>query len=738
MKKSVVALLILIMLLFTSCNSPELYVGENGNWWNGDEDLGIVAQGPQGEKGDKGEQGIQGEQGEQGIQGIQGVQGIQGNRGPQGMTGAQGNRGPQGVQGPQGAPGEDPYIGENGNWWVGDEDTGVKAVIDNMDRVGTDGLLFRTTIRGGVAGYEVFAYTGTETDVVIPNYIFDQPVVSIAQDALPKGITSVSISSNTEWLPSFESYTSLVSFDFNSAPVDTTAIEMFYGCSNLAKIENYENIKVISDYSFRGTKIYEFDFSNVTNIGKYAFYDIFDDNLYLYGKMSKMFIYIPSNVVSIGTSAFDGIAVYYAGASCDYTGELLYKNVKHSSEGYYFYENGSCVSVINYDGNSSRITIPKTLGGKAVTEIADYAFLTNPYVERVEIPSSVISIGKGTFFWCKKLHSVFIPASVQSCGSWDGDELVGDYCELGFENVTMFFEATTFDYPNGVTSPAALELTKYMVGVKPSDVIDDDVCVYIKKTQVLLDVYEVVTIKNVPGVVTIPAKVNNRSVTRINTYAMFGNTLTRVVNISNGISKISKQAFYANGGLLIINVPSSVDAVNYYGFYDLDNCRIHIESKTIPSDWDSTWYYSISGYTLNSQAKYDSTASYLYEIVDGKVYLSKYLHIISTQTPIFIPEKIDGKTVYGVRSYCFKSTASNSSTNKYIFVIPSSIAVMEANAINLYNYGYCDIYLDFVSSSYIPSTWNSNWCYSTYGYTNYATKYYKGQWELINNVPTVK
>lgn len=29
--------------------------------------------------------------------------------------------------GPPGPPGDTPYIGENGNWWIGDTDTGVPA-----------------------------------------------------------------------------------------------------------------------------------------------------------------------------------------------------------------------------------------------------------------------------------------------------------------------------------------------------------------------------------------------------------------------------------------------------------------------------------------------------------------------------------------------------------------------------------------------------------------------------------
>ena len=66
MKKIIVSLVLLLSLLLTSCSSVDLYIGENGNWWNGDEDLGIVAQGPQGEQGIQGVQGEKGDTGEPG------------------------------------------------------------------------------------------------------------------------------------------------------------------------------------------------------------------------------------------------------------------------------------------------------------------------------------------------------------------------------------------------------------------------------------------------------------------------------------------------------------------------------------------------------------------------------------------------------------------------------------------------------------------------------------------------
>lgn len=74
--------------------------------------------------------GFGGRQGPAGPQGSPGPQGEAGPPGPTGETGPQGPPGPAGGPGPQGQPGTDgitPHIGDNGNWWVGDTDTGVSA-----------------------------------------------------------------------------------------------------------------------------------------------------------------------------------------------------------------------------------------------------------------------------------------------------------------------------------------------------------------------------------------------------------------------------------------------------------------------------------------------------------------------------------------------------------------------------------------------------------------------------------
>ena len=75
-------------------------IGENGNWYLGETDTGKPSKGEQGPQGPKGDQGEQGPQGE---------------AGPQGPAGADGTDGTDGIT---------PTIGENGNWYLGETDTG--------------------------------------------------------------------------------------------------------------------------------------------------------------------------------------------------------------------------------------------------------------------------------------------------------------------------------------------------------------------------------------------------------------------------------------------------------------------------------------------------------------------------------------------------------------------------------------------------------------------------------------
>lgn len=70
------------------------------------------------------------------LKGADGRDGVDGKDGINGKDGAAGKDGTNGQNGRDGKDGKTPSIGENGNWWIGDIDTGVKAAGTD----GTDGV----------------------------------------------------------------------------------------------------------------------------------------------------------------------------------------------------------------------------------------------------------------------------------------------------------------------------------------------------------------------------------------------------------------------------------------------------------------------------------------------------------------------------------------------------------------------------------------------------------------------
>lgn len=145
------------------------YIGENGNWWIGDADTGVDANGIKGDTGNgivsittKKENGVttititftdttkkplvftisDGEKGDTGADGV-GIAKIEktasdGNVDTYTITLTNGQTFTFTVT--NGQDGLTPFIGENGNWWIGDIDTGVKAATDNSISAGSNNV----------------------------------------------------------------------------------------------------------------------------------------------------------------------------------------------------------------------------------------------------------------------------------------------------------------------------------------------------------------------------------------------------------------------------------------------------------------------------------------------------------------------------------------------------------------------------------------------------------------------
>lgn len=91
-----------------------------------------------------------------------------GTPGPQGPQGPQGETGPQGPQGPAGADGVTPTIGENGNWYLGEADTGKPSRGEKGEQ-GAQGLPGPTgpgVPTGGTTGQVLSKNSDSDYDTV--------------------------------------------------------------------------------------------------------------------------------------------------------------------------------------------------------------------------------------------------------------------------------------------------------------------------------------------------------------------------------------------------------------------------------------------------------------------------------------------------------------------------------------------------------------------------------------------
>lgn len=106
------------------------HIGSNGNWFLGDTDTGVKAE------------GVDGKDGYTPVKGVDYFDGKDGQNGVDGIT---------------------PHIGENKNWWIGDTDTGIKA--EGKD--GQNGV-------GGSGGSALDVYSTEET--VVGTWIDGKPL----------------------------------------------------------------------------------------------------------------------------------------------------------------------------------------------------------------------------------------------------------------------------------------------------------------------------------------------------------------------------------------------------------------------------------------------------------------------------------------------------------------------------------------------------------------------------------
>ena len=220
-------------------------------------------------------------------------------------------------------------------------------------------------------------YTGSATEIVIPDTIDSKPVTSIGNKAFYDctSLTSVNIPNSVTSIgnSAFEKCMNLTSINI---PNSVTSIEYcaFGGCTSLTSIEIPHSVTFIGDCAFTkctsltGITVNENNTSYTSVNGVLFNKDKTALIQYPGGKDDTSYC-IPDGVTSIKTEAF-----------------------------------AYCTNLESIDISDS------------VTSIGDRTFLNCTSLSNIIIPNSVTSIGFSTFSNCRSLTSIVIPYSVTSIG----------------------------------------------------------------------------------------------------------------------------------------------------------------------------------------------------------------------------------------------------------------------------------------------------------------------------------
>ena len=675
-----------------------------------------------------------------------------------------------------GADGLTPYIGENGNWWIGDDDTQVLADWEKANTIPltfySNGLEYEIRTIAGKSGFVVTGWDCLDFDdslpaelgadvveayyseegmasshLVIPNYIGSVPVIGIAANA-NLNFGKVTLSCNTVWIgdEAFLNCSRLKEIDFNNANIKQIPYRCFKGTA-LTHIELPSSVIVLQNEAFSQVMLLDFDLGNIKYIGNRAL-----------DYLIANYVYIPESVEYVGSNAFEEARVYleatekpasWASLITSYNNlnSLVNVNCKINDE-YIYSIDGNEVTVYQYIGSERRITVPSKIDEKPVTKIGygfasivstniedtvsellhldldDETYLSAELISYVNpldviiLPEGVKEIGPYTFYSANEI--VFIPASIESVykssfASID-DDFGAKYLVFNGNNMPNILE-NNGEINTSITKEQLTSNTNYTrvaFGVDTSKLEFDDLFCY-QNDGLTYSVFAYLGLRT--DDLTIPSTFNNKDVTTVLSKAIRYENFLNVIRFSDGIERIRPYAVY-NSRATRIYIPVSVLIINEYGIHlcGSQHDAIYVEANDKPIDWDSNWT-NRTDYVVYGVGEVLSNAFFEYTKKNDKIALVRY---IGSSSNIYIPSTLDNCPVTEIKKLFYSDTEA---TGAYIY-IPSSVTTIREKAFNTSNGKTYRVYA-YAESKH--DGWDSQWLYGS------GNKYYNwNQMDLFN------
>ncbi len=486
-----------------------------------------------------------------------------------------------------GASGATPYIGENGNWWIGGTDTGIKAAAtDGEDGAkGSDGK----DGKDGKSAFEIYCeehpdYRGSEKQWL------DDLVNGRLGDSNPQ-----------------DDALAYYPLDDGTYGVGVGTAKYL---SNIVIPSSYRGIKV--------TRIVDEGFANLTNLRTFVMpstiVTIGQKALYSCRKLKSVVMSSSLSYVGNGwLGESQGVDVYYPIRSLS-----SYLSIRGTVSLFECQRH-----LLDSEGNEiTDLVIPGTF-----SSIPSYAFQNTWALRTVTFEEGVAVIGTGAFRDCYNLYTVRLPTTLSAISQEAFYE-----CEKLYEVVNL----SSYDLSKETTHPGIGPIKYSSVIRDPSHSaysIDDDgyLTFYNGTDRIAVSYFGDGTVLALPS-----------NVTRIGANAFYGRKDIVAILLPSGVKKICSKAFYGCTGLTSITIPSTVEEIEYYAFtgcerlYELVSLTSHITilpaNQSPPSGYGN--YYQSAARTVIYEAE-DSKLSIRGDFV---FYDDRMIDYVGNKDDIFLPE----------------------------------------------------------------------------------------------------
>ena len=234
---------------------------------------------------------------------------------------------------------------------------------------------------------------------------------------------------------------------------------------------------------------------------------------------------------------------------------------------------GTYAVITKYKGKDSEVVIPQEINKIPITEIGEDAFKENKNIERLIIPSSIITIGKSSFYGCTSLKTIEFSQGLLNIG-----KLAFSACSL-LEDVKLpntlktidefsFSECSSLkkiDIPYSVTE-IGVSAFNWCENLEEINVHEKNES-YSSENKILYSKYKSILICCPAGLKETEVKINSDTTT-INDYAFNECKKLEKIIIPEGIKSIGNNGFSNCINLTDISLPDTVEYLGYSVFYN--------------------------------------------------------------------------------------------------------------------------------------------------------------------------